>query len=100
MHIFRPTRGPSRKRGTRLVEELQHGQADYLAAMKAGSGEALQTFLTRHPNSPYAEQIRQKLSQLQDKEAVRNVLRRYEDAYNRKDLEGIVELYPSFPEGV
>jgi hypothetical protein len=83
-----------------LVEELQSGQADYIAAEKAGSGEALQAFLTRHPNSPYAEQTRQKLSQLRDKEAVRSVLHRYEEAYNRKDLEGIVELYPSCPEGV
>ena len=79
---------------------MQRGQADYLAAMKAGSGEALQAFLTRHPNSPYVEQTREKLSQLRDKEAVRNVLRRYEDAYNQKDLESIVELYPSCPEGV
>ena len=83
-----------------LVEELQSGQADYIAAEKAGSGEALQAFLTRHPNSPYAEQTRQKLSQLQDKEAVRGVLHRYEEAYNRRDLDSIVEIYPSCPEGV
>jgi hypothetical protein len=83
-----------------LVEELQSGQADYIAAEKAGSSETLQAFLTRHPNSPYAEQTRQKLSQLRDKEEVRSVLHRYEEAYNRKDLEGIVQLYPSCPEGV
>jgi hypothetical protein len=81
-----------------LVEELQSGQADYIAAEKVGSSEALQTFLTRHPNSPYAEQTRQQLSQAQDKEAVLSVLRRYEDSYNHKDLDGISALWPTCPE--
>ncbi len=83
-----------------LIEELQKEQADYVAAMKVGSSESLQAFLTRHPSSPYAEQVRQKQLQLQNKEAVLGVLRRYEEAYNRKDIEGIVAIYPSCPEGV
>jgi hypothetical protein len=82
-----------------LVEGLQDEQADYMLALKADSG-GLQAFLNRHPNSPYAEQVHQKLIQLQNKEAVLSVLRRYEDAYNRKDLDGIVALYPNCPEGV
>ena len=40
-----------------------------------------------------------KLSQLQNKDAVLGVLRRYESVH-RKDLGDIVELYPSCPEGV
>jgi hypothetical protein len=83
----------------RLVADLQNEQADFMA-VKTDSSEALQAFLTRHPNSLYAEQARQILSQLQAKEAVRSVLLHYEEAYNRKDLENIVELYPSCPEGV
>jgi hypothetical protein len=54
--------------------------------------------LNRHPNSQYSEQVRQKLSQQLDKEAVLSVLHRYEDSYNRKDLESIVDLWPSCPE--
>jgi hypothetical protein len=81
-----------------LVEDLQSGQADYIAAVKADSSEALQAFLSRHPNSPYAEQARQKLSQAQDKQAVLSVLRRYEDSYNHKDLDGISALWPTCPE--
>jgi hypothetical protein len=84
----------------RLVEDLQSEQGDFIAAMKADSSAALQAFVTRHPTSPYAEQIRLKLSQLLDKEAVRTVLIRYEEAYNRKDLESVVELYPSCPDAV
>jgi hypothetical protein len=83
-----------------LVEELQNEQADYMLALKANAGESLQAFLTRHPNSPFAEQIRQKLAQLRDKDAVLATLHRYEDAYNRRDLDGIVALYPNCPEGV
>jgi hypothetical protein len=81
-----------------LIEQLQNEQGDLIAAMKADGAEPLQSFLTRHPNSPYAEQVRQKLSQKQEKEAVLSVLRHYEDAYNRKDLDGIVALWPSCPE--
>jgi len=84
----------------RLVAEWQSEQGDFIAAVKAGSSESLQAYLNRHPNSPYAEQVRQKLSQQLDKEAVLSVLRRYEDSYNRKDLESIVDTWPSCPERV
>jgi hypothetical protein len=83
-----------------LVEELQRDQTDFIAAEKAGSSEALQAYLKRHPNSPYAEQVRQKLSQQQDKEAVLGVLHRYEQSYNRQDLDGIVNLWPSCPDRI
>jgi len=83
-----------------LVAELQKEQEEYMAAMKANSVETLQSALSRYPKSTYAEPARQKLSQLQNKEAVLNVLRRYEEAYNRRDLDGIVELYPNILDGV
>jgi AAA domain-containing protein/PEGA domain-containing protein len=83
-----------------LVEELQRDQGDFIAAEKAGSGEALQAYLKRHPNSPYSEQVRQKLSQLLDREAVLSVIHRYEESYNRQDLNGIVNLWPSCPDRI
>jgi hypothetical protein len=83
-----------------LVAELQSDQGDFIAAEKAGSGEAFEAYLKRHPNSPYAEQVRQKLSQQQDKEAVLSVLHRYEESYNRQDLDGIVNLWPSCPDRI
>jgi AAA-like domain/PEGA domain len=82
-----------------LVEQLQSEQADYMEAAKTGSSEALEAFLTKHPNSPYAEPVHQKLSHRLNKEAVLTVLHRYEEAYNRKDLDGIVALWPSCPDG-
>src|SRR5580658_4871469 len=82
----------------RSVAELQNEQSEYMAAMQANNREPLQAFLARHPQSAYAEPARQKLSQFVDKEAVLSVLYRYEDAYNRKDLDGIVAVWPSCPE--
>ncbi len=81
-----------------LVAELQNEQADYVAAMKANNSEQLQAVLSRYPKSVYAEQARQKLVQLRDKEAIFAVLLQYQEAYNRKDLEAIVALWPSCPE--
>jgi hypothetical protein len=83
-----------------VVEELQSGQADLIAAEKSGSHDALQAYLVRHPNGPYTEQVRQKLSQQLDKEAVLSVLHRYEESYNRQDLDGIVNLWPSCPDRI
>jgi hypothetical protein len=83
-----------------LVAELQKEQEEYMPAMKANSIEALQSALSRYPKSTYADPARQKLSQLQNKDAVLSVLRHYEEAYNRKDLDGIVGLYPNIPDGV
>jgi AAA domain-containing protein/PEGA domain-containing protein len=80
------------------VEEGLKEIEAYIAAEKAGTTEALQAFLTRHPNGAHAEQARQKLSQAQDKQAVLSVLRRYEDSYNHKDLDGISALWPTCPE--
>jgi hypothetical protein len=83
-----------------LVEELQKEIEAYVAAEKAGSTEAFQAFLTKHPNGPHAEQARQKLSQQLDKEAVLSVLHRYEESYNRQDLDGIVNVWPSCPDRI
>jgi hypothetical protein len=91
-------RGQHANEARELVAELQSDQGDFIAAEKAGSSEALQAYLKRHPDSPYAEQFRQKLSQQQDKEAVLSVLHRYEESYNRQDLDGIVNLWPSCPD--
>jgi len=84
----------------RLVEELQSEQGDFIVAEKVGSSEALQAYLNRHPNSPYAEQVRQKLSLQLDKEAVLSVLHRYQESYNRQDLDGIVNVWPSCPDRI
>ena len=83
-----------------LVAELQNEQAEYISALKTGTSEALQSFLTRHPNGGYAEQVRQRLSQQQDKEAVLGVVRRYEQSYNRQDLDGIMNVWPSCPDRI
>jgi hypothetical protein len=83
-----------------LVADLQNEQAEFMDAMKANSVDPLQAFLTRHPMSAYAEQARLKITALTDRQAVLGVLRHFEEAYNRKDLAGIVALYPSCSENV
>jgi hypothetical protein len=90
--------GPHASEARGLVDGLQNEQADYVVALKANTSDSLQSFLTRHPNSPYGPQVSQKLTQLRDKDAVLGVLHRYEDAYNRKDLDAIVAVWPSCPD--
>jgi hypothetical protein len=83
-----------------LVADLQNEQGDFMNAMTATSVDPLQVFLTRHPKSVYAEQARQKITALNDRQAVFAVLHHFEEAYNRKDLDGIVAIYPSCSEGL
>ena len=80
-----------------LVAGLQKEQEECMVAMNSNNIEQLQSVVTKYPKSAYAEPARQKLSQLRDKVAVLSVMRRYEEAYNRKDLDGIVAVWPSCP---
>jgi AAA-like domain/PEGA domain len=82
----------------RIVEQLQNEQSDFIAAMKTGSTEALQAYLKQHPTGSYSDQVHLKLVEQTDKEAVLNVIRRYEESYNRKDLQSIILVWPSCPE--
>ena len=82
----------------RLVDELQREQGEFIDAMRDSGSGALKVFLDRHPNGPYGDQVRARLSLQLDKQAVVDVLHSYEDFYNRRDFDGILRVWPSCPE--
>ena len=82
----------------KLVDELQREQGEFLDAMRDDSSPVLKSFLDRHPDGPYAEQVRAKLSLRRERQAVLDVLHNYETAYNKHDFEGILRVWPSCPE--
>jgi hypothetical protein len=91
---------PHKTEGGRLVAQLQNEEKEAIAALETGKTEALQAYLGRYPQSQYAPRVRDVLTQQLDKEAVLDVLHRYEESYNRQDLDGIVNLWPSCPDRI
>ena len=81
-----------------LVTQLQKEQADAIAAINTRSTEAMLVYLDRYPHSQYGEQVRNALAELLDKEAVLEVLRFYQEAYNQQDLMSILKIWPTCPE--
>jgi AAA-like domain/PEGA domain len=81
-----------------LVAQMQKEQADAIAAINTRSTEAMLAYLDRYPHSQYGEQVRNTLAELLDKEAVLEVLRFYQEAYNQQDLVSILKIWPSCPE--
>jgi len=79
---------------------LQNEEREAIAAINTGKAEALQAYLDRYPQSQHAPRVRDALTQQLDKRAVLAVLHRYEDSYNRQDLDGIVNLWPSCPDRI
>jgi hypothetical protein len=91
---------PHANEGRRLVDQLQKEESEAIAAINTGKTEALQAYLNRYPQSQYAPRVRDVLTQQLDKEAVVDVLHRYEESYNRQDLDAIVNLWPTCPDRV
>jgi len=90
--------GPHASEGKKLVEELQREQSEFFEVMKSGTSGALQAYLNRYPNGSYTPQVRERLALQLDKEAVLDVLRRYEESYNRRDLESVLRIWPACPD--
>ena len=82
------------------MAQLQNEEKEAIAALETGKTEALRAYLGRYPQSQYAPRVRDVLTQQLDKEAVLDVLHRYEESYNRQDLDGIVNLWPSCPDRI
>jgi hypothetical protein len=91
---------PHANEGKGLVAQLQKEQSEAIAAINTGKTQALRGYLERYPQSQYAPRVRNVLTQQLDKEAVLDVLHRYEESYNRQDLDGIVSLWPTCPDKV
>jgi hypothetical protein len=89
---------PHAAEGERLVAQLQNEEREAMEAINSHKNVALQAFLNRYPQSQYAQPVRDMLTQQLDKEAVLDVLHRYEESYNRQDLDGMIKLWPSCPD--
>jgi hypothetical protein len=75
---------------------LQREEEEWVGDRGTGSIEDLQRYLSEYPQGRYSEQARNKVAYLTDDKEIRDVVSRYEQAYNRRDIDQLVSLWPTF----
>jgi AAA domain-containing protein/PEGA domain-containing protein len=83
------------------VQQIQAEQMDWRMAATSNDHVALQQFLNKYPASPYAQEARAALKEAirrKGEEAILNVLKQYEQAYNNQDIDALSAMWPSWPE--
>jgi hypothetical protein len=82
---------------TQASTQLQQDDMDWHAAQTNGTIEALQGFVDRHPRSRHLADASKSITLLKDRAEIAQVLRDYQDSYNRRDLKQLVQLWPKCP---
>ena len=76
---------------------LQREEEEWVGDRDTGKIEDLQRYLSDYPQGRYGEQARNKVAYLTDDKEIRNVVSHYEQAYNRRDIDQLISLWPTFP---
>lgn len=82
----------------RLADQLAVEDTDWRTAMASNTPESLQRFLDLYPHSRHAADGQKMITGLRDQAEILRVVHDYEDSYNRRDLQKILELWPDFPQ--
>jgi hypothetical protein len=80
-----------------LIGKLQAEQESFISARNSHSVPTLEAFLSKYPHSQYGDMVHSEISKLQAEKQVMDVVRAYEAAYNRKDLQQLTDLWPTIP---
>jgi hypothetical protein len=59
--------------------------------------EDLQRYLTKFPQGRYSQPARAEIAALMNDKQIRDIVGQYEGAYNRKDIDQLISLWPTFP---
>jgi hypothetical protein len=57
----------------------------------------LQAYLTKYPQGRYVQQAQDSIAKRNDEKQIRDIIEQYAEAYDRRDLDGLIALWPSFP---
>ena len=59
--------------------------------------EDLQRYLSKYPQGRYSQPARAEIAAVMDDREIRHIVREYEQAYNQKDINQLLSLWPTFP---
>jgi hypothetical protein len=91
-----------------LIGEIQAEQEQWLAARASKDVEQLKAYVAKYPDGQYARSAQDEIAKLQQEGTLREeelrkigqLLRAYESAYNERNLDRIVSLWPSLSPSV
>jgi hypothetical protein len=69
----------------------------WLAVSHSKDLHAYRQYLSDYPQGRYVQQARDQITNLTNEQQIRELIRQYESAYNRKDLSQMISLWPTFP---
>jgi hypothetical protein len=81
------------------AEQIQREQMDWRSASTSNDVTTLEAFIARYPDSPYVREARRELDnavRVKEQEAILNLLKQYESAYNNQDMETLSTLCPTW----
>lgn len=82
------------------MNDLEAEDEAWAAVIHTSDSSQVQQYLSRYPQGRYVQPARELVSRLNDENEIRTLIQQYEDAYNRKDLDQMISLWPSFPENL
>lgn len=83
-----------------LAAKLLEEDLEWHTAQTRNTAPALQAFLDEYPHSRHAQDAETAIRIINDQHDILEVLREYQDAYNRQDLKQFVQLWPHCPANV
>jgi AAA-like domain/PEGA domain len=81
------------------AERVLREQMDWRSASTSNDVTTLESFIARYPDSPYLREARRALDNAvrgKEQEAILNLLKQYESAYNNQDMEALSTLCPTW----
>ena len=67
----------------------------WIAASHGADPNQYQRYLSAYPQGRYIQQARVQLAKLTDETDIRNTLQKYEEAYNQRDVDRILQVWPN-----
>jgi PEGA domain len=81
----------------KLINDLQEEQEQWVVARDSKDIAQLTGYLNKYPDGQYVRVAQAEITRLNDDLKIRETLQKYEDAYNQKNIEGLIALWPAFP---
>ncbi len=76
---------------------LRGEEEEWVSDRDSKNIEDLQKYLSKYPQGRYSQQARAEVAALIDDKQIRDMVRKYEQAYNQKDIDQLLLLWPTFP---
>jgi len=79
------------------MNALRGEEEEWVSDWRSKKVEDLQRYLSKYPQGRYGQQARVEITLLMDDQQIRGIVRQYERAYNNRDIDQLLSLWPTFP---